>query len=135
MDLVLKADSFMASVAEGFVGGVAAAAQGNHGAAGEAEGLALWVENLEVAFDTDGAVAIDGDFRCGHSSLSFDESSSVAHNAELRTQDSERRTQNQHRKQNIERRTLWPLCVLGASVFFLMRSFFHELEAGKTQRR
>ena len=89
MDLVLKADLLMGPVAEGFVGGVAAAAQADGGAPGEAEGLALRVEDFEIAFDADGAVAVDGDFGGGHGAPSVKEKMNrrgrrVTRNARLR---------------------------------------------------
>src|ERR1039458_2403822 len=64
-DGVVEAGARMGAVAEGFVGGLAAAAERNHGTAGQPEGGAGRVQNLEVAFDTDGPVAENGDFS-GH---------------------------------------------------------------------
>jgi hypothetical protein len=46
----------MTPVAERFVGGLAAPAKGNRGAAGKVEGHSLRIEDLEFAFDPDGAV-------------------------------------------------------------------------------
>jgi hypothetical protein len=56
----------VASVAEGLILGVAAAAQTDGRTACEAEDCAGGVDNLEVAFNADGTVAETGDFGCGH---------------------------------------------------------------------
>jgi hypothetical protein len=54
------------SVAEGLVLGVAAAAETDGRAAGEAESRACGVDDLEVAFNSNGAVAETSDFGGGH---------------------------------------------------------------------
>src|ERR1019366_41506 len=64
-DGVVEAGARVGAVAEGFVGGLAATAERNDGTAGQPEGGAGGVQNLEVAFDTDGPVAENGDFS-GH---------------------------------------------------------------------
>jgi len=56
----------MGAIAKGLVCGVPAAAEPDGGPAGQTEGLTLRIKNLELAFDADGAVVIDGDFRGGH---------------------------------------------------------------------
>jgi hypothetical protein len=56
LDLILKADLLMASVAEGFVGAVAAAAQGNGGAASQAKLVSLRIADFEVTFNAQRAV-------------------------------------------------------------------------------
>ena len=60
-----EAGARVGAVAEWLVGRLAAAAERNDGTAGQPEGGAGGVQNLEVAFDTDGPVAENGDFS-GH---------------------------------------------------------------------
>jgi hypothetical protein len=57
----------MGTIAKWLVLRVAAAAQADTGASGKSERLPLRIHDFEVAFDTDIAIAIDGDFRRGHS--------------------------------------------------------------------
>jgi hypothetical protein len=57
----------MGTIAKWLVLRVAAAAQADTGAPGKSERLALWIHDFEVAFNADIAIAIDGDFRRGHS--------------------------------------------------------------------
>src|ERR1035438_3614570 len=59
---ILEAGARVGSIAKRFVGRLPAAAEGNHGTAGQAEGGAGGVQNLEVAFDTDGPVVHYGNF-------------------------------------------------------------------------
>jgi hypothetical protein len=61
-DQVGEAAGFVGAVAEGFVRRVAAATEADGGASGEVEGVAGGVDDFEVAFNADRAVAIDGDF-------------------------------------------------------------------------
>ena len=70
-DLVGEATDFVAAVAEGFVGGMAAAAESERSAAGEAERLAFRINDFEVAFDPKRTVVIDRDLRCRHVSPEF----------------------------------------------------------------
>src|SRR5579863_2415096 len=57
---------FVAAVAEGFIFRLAAAAEGNDGAAGETVFAAFGVADDEIAFDAEGSVIDDGDFGRGH---------------------------------------------------------------------
>ena len=57
-----KAGSLMRAVAEGLVRGVAAAAQRHDRAPGQLERCSLRVHDFEIAFDSDGAVVLYGDF-------------------------------------------------------------------------
>ncbi len=56
----------VATIAKRLVRGVAATAQGDDGAAAEAEFLAFGVMNAEVAFDANRSVVVDCDFRRCH---------------------------------------------------------------------
>ncbi len=49
-------------VAEGFIFGVAAAAQADDRASAESEGLAVHIGDLKFSFNADGTIGIDGDF-------------------------------------------------------------------------
>jgi hypothetical protein len=51
------------AIAEGFILGVAAAAQADDGATAQSERFALHIGNGVFAFDPDGAVGVDGNFR------------------------------------------------------------------------
>src|SRR5262249_40157716 len=65
--LVLEAVVVVAPVAEGFVGGLPAATEGEGGAAAQAVGLASGVEGLEVVpLPAEGAVLHHGDLGLGH---------------------------------------------------------------------
>src|SRR5277367_618700 len=59
----LKILPAVGAVAKGLVFGVAAAAQTDNGTSAEAEGIAVDIGDDEVAFDADGAVGVDGNFR------------------------------------------------------------------------
>jgi hypothetical protein len=59
----LKALTPMGSVAEGFVFGKAATAQPDDGTAAKPEGVAVGIGDNVVAFDADGSVGVDGNFR------------------------------------------------------------------------
>ena len=61
VDFVGEADSLMGAIAEGLIRGVAAAAERELRAAGQAEGLAVGVEDFEIAFDAERAVVPCGD--------------------------------------------------------------------------
>lgn len=54
---IVEAGARVGAVAERLVGRLPAAAERNHGTAGQAEGGAGGVQNFEVAFDADGPVA------------------------------------------------------------------------------
>ena len=56
----------MGTIAKWLVLGVAAAAQADCGASSKSERFALRVQDFEVAFDTDIAIIVDGDFCGGH---------------------------------------------------------------------
>jgi hypothetical protein len=56
----------MRAIAERFGGGVATAAEANRGTSGETEGIALRIDNFEVALDANGAVVSHRDFGGGH---------------------------------------------------------------------
>ena len=66
MLFILEADFFVRAIAEGLVGGMAAAAKGNRGASGKAEYVAQRVADLEVSFHAKRAVVCHCDFRCCH---------------------------------------------------------------------
>jgi hypothetical protein len=51
------------AVAEGLIGGMTAAAESNGGASGETEFISGGIDNLEIAFDQDGAVILECNFR------------------------------------------------------------------------
>ena len=53
---IVEAAARVGAIAKRLVGRLPAAAKGNHGTAGQAEGAAGGVQNLEVAFDADGPV-------------------------------------------------------------------------------
>jgi hypothetical protein len=53
----------MSPVAKGLVFGEAAAAQADDGASAKSEGVTVDIGDGEVAFDADGAVGVDGNFR------------------------------------------------------------------------
>jgi hypothetical protein len=53
----------MASVAKGLIRGVSTSAQGNHGAAAESELFAFGVVHTEIAFNTNGPVVVNCNFR------------------------------------------------------------------------
>ena len=57
----------MGTIAKWLVLRLAAAAQADCGASSKSERLALRVQDFEVAFDTDIAIIVDGDFCGGHS--------------------------------------------------------------------
>ena len=57
-----KADSIVAAIAERLVLGLPAAAERDRGPSGESEGSARRVDDLEIAFDAEIAVGLDGDF-------------------------------------------------------------------------
>jgi hypothetical protein len=65
-DGVGKAASLMAAVAKRLIGGSPAATETNGGTPRESEGLAIWIDDLEIAFDTNRAVTETDDFGCGH---------------------------------------------------------------------
>jgi hypothetical protein len=56
----------MGAVAKWLIHGASAAAQAHRGAAAQAEGLALGVDQFEIAFDTQVSVAVYGDFCARH---------------------------------------------------------------------
>ena len=56
----------MGAIAEGFVVGMATAAQTDSGTSGEAERLTCQIDDFKVALDTDRAVVFDGNFCGGH---------------------------------------------------------------------
>jgi hypothetical protein len=56
----------MRAVTKWLIHGVAAAAQADGGATAQAEGLALGVDQLKVAFDTQVSVIVYGDFCARH---------------------------------------------------------------------
>jgi hypothetical protein len=56
----------MRAVTKGLIQGVAAAAQTNYCPAREAKRLSIWIDNLELAFQPNGAVVIDRDSRRCH---------------------------------------------------------------------
>ena len=60
----LEAGAAVGAVAEGLVFRVAAAAEGDHCPAGEAELLAHRVVDREVAFETKGTIIVYGYFGC-----------------------------------------------------------------------
>ena len=60
-----KGASLMAAVAKRLIGGLPAAAETDGGTPRESEGLALRIDDLEIAFDTKRAVVIHGDPGCG----------------------------------------------------------------------
>src|SRR5689334_3314589 len=62
---VVESDSIVRSITERLIGGLAATAERNHSTSGESERGAVRVQDFEIAFDTDRAVAGNGDFR-GH---------------------------------------------------------------------
>jgi hypothetical protein len=55
------------TVTERLILRMAAAAKSNSSSAGQAEWLALRIDDFEVAFHADIAIVVDDDFRCGHS--------------------------------------------------------------------
>jgi hypothetical protein len=65
-DSVLEASFIVRTVAEGLIGRVAAAAEANRRASGQAEGGALRIHDLKVAFHADTTVVANGDFRRSH---------------------------------------------------------------------
>src|SRR5260370_23187912 len=67
VDFVLEANCLVAPVAEGLVGGMAAAAETNPGATSKAERLPFRIDDLQIAFHSQGPVVGRGDFCCGHS--------------------------------------------------------------------
>src|ERR1039458_7161292 len=64
-DGVIEALAAMGAIAEGLVGGLAAAAEGDDGASGETEGGAGGIEDFASALGADVAV-IDYRYFCGH---------------------------------------------------------------------
>jgi hypothetical protein len=56
----------MGAIAKRLVHGTPAAAETDRGAAAQAEGLALGIDQLEIAFDTQRSVIIYGDFCTRH---------------------------------------------------------------------
>jgi hypothetical protein len=56
----------MSAVAKGLIHGATATAEADSGATAQAEGLALGVDQLKVAFDTQVSVAVYGDFCARH---------------------------------------------------------------------
>ena len=68
-DLILESGTLVRTVAEGLIGGLAAAAQGDHFAPCESELVSLGVENLEISFDPDGSVVVNRYLGIRHSIL------------------------------------------------------------------
>jgi hypothetical protein len=56
----------MGAVAKWLIHGASATAEGDGGATTQAKGLALGVDQLKVAFDTQVSVAVYGDFCARH---------------------------------------------------------------------
>jgi len=56
----------MRAIAEGLVGGVAAAAEAYGSPSGETKGLPLGIDNFEITLHADGTVVFDRDFRRRH---------------------------------------------------------------------
>jgi hypothetical protein len=56
----------MRAVTKGLIQGVAAAAKTDHRPARKAKRLSIWIDNLELAFQPNGAVVINRDFRRCH---------------------------------------------------------------------
>jgi hypothetical protein len=56
----------MRAIAEGFVGGMAAAAEAYGRPSGETKGFPLGIDNFEITFHADGPVVLDRDFCRGH---------------------------------------------------------------------
>jgi hypothetical protein len=53
------------AVTERFIGRMAAAAESDGGASGQAELIPCWIDNLEIAFDQDWSVVSESNF-CRH---------------------------------------------------------------------
>src|SRR5207247_7758740 len=64
----LEAAGLVSTVAERLVAGVPTSTERHPGTAAEAEGPAFLIDDLEVALDSDGAVAHYGDSGCRHGS-------------------------------------------------------------------
>lgn len=65
-DHIIKSYAIVTAIAKRLIGGLAAAAEGNDGAAGEAERGTRGVEDFELAFNADGTIGGDGDFGGWH---------------------------------------------------------------------
>jgi hypothetical protein len=61
---VSKTARFVAAVAEGLIGGLAAATETDGGATSQSKRLSFGIYNLEVTFDAKGTIVIYRDFGC-----------------------------------------------------------------------
>jgi hypothetical protein len=83
-DGIAEADLFVRAVAEGLVGGCPATAQADRSASCEAEWRARWIDDLKIAFHSDGSIVVHRNLRRCHSfswnsarTLRFDAESSL----------------------------------------------------------
>jgi len=65
---VAKSEPIVAAIAEGLVGGMAAAAQRNHTASRQTKRVAGRVDDLKIAFDANRTVRLGSDLGRGHPS-------------------------------------------------------------------
>src|ERR1700745_911872 len=57
-----EAAGFVGAIAKWLIGGLAAAAKAQNGAARQSEWAPFGIEQVEVAFNADGAIVVHGDF-------------------------------------------------------------------------
>jgi hypothetical protein len=72
-DGVGEAACLMGAIAEWLIGGLAGAAKAQSGTPRQSERATFGIDELEVAFDADGAIVVHGDFGCGQFNLLVDE--------------------------------------------------------------